>query len=426
MEYPIWNLTTFGGGFFIALIATVHVFVAQFAVGGGLFLVLTERYAYRRESPAVLDYVKRHSLFFLLLSMVFGALTGVAIWFTIALLSPQGTIVLIHNFVFAWASEWVFFLGEIVALLVYYYGWKRLSRRDHMIVGWLYFLFAWGSLFLINGIVAFMLTPGQWITTGDFWDGFFNPTFWPQLVFRTFLSFTIAGLFGFVTATRIADDHERMRLVRLCSLWTILPFVLMVASGWWYITGLPEPQFTIAVERSHRVGLFLRDFVTLSPILVLGALLLAVRLPRKVSFPLALVVLLLGLGVSGSFEFMREAARKPFVVYGDIWSNSVEPARLAEIDERGAIACSKWAPPGLKVEDTLAAGQFLFQLECASCHSIGGPMNDILPRTAKYPLTGMDSLLTGLGRINRSMPPFAGTVEERMALATYIVEGLHG
>ena len=43
MEYPIWQLTTLGGGFWIALIATLHVYVAHFAVGGGLFLVLTER-----------------------------------------------------------------------------------------------------------------------------------------------------------------------------------------------------------------------------------------------------------------------------------------------------------------------------------------------------------------------------------------------
>jgi len=33
MNYPIWDLTTFGGGFLIALVAVVHVLVSHFAVG---------------------------------------------------------------------------------------------------------------------------------------------------------------------------------------------------------------------------------------------------------------------------------------------------------------------------------------------------------------------------------------------------------
>jgi len=70
VEYPIWQLTTLAGGFWIALIAVVHVYVAHFAVGGGLFLVLTEHKARRENSPTMLAYVKKHTKFFLLLSMV--------------------------------------------------------------------------------------------------------------------------------------------------------------------------------------------------------------------------------------------------------------------------------------------------------------------------------------------------------------------
>ena len=119
MNYPIWELTTLGGGFWIALVAVVHVYVAHFAVGGGLFLILCEKKGYRENSQAILDYTERHTKFFLLLTMVFGGLTGVGIWFTISLLSPGATSVLIHNFVFGWATEWVFFVGEIVLSLIH-------------------------------------------------------------------------------------------------------------------------------------------------------------------------------------------------------------------------------------------------------------------------------------------------------------------
>ncbi len=137
MEYPVWSLFALGGGLPIVLIGVVHVFIAHFAVGGGLFLVLTEHKAYREDNGHILGYVKNHTFFFLLLSLVFGGLTGVGIWFTISLLSPQATSLLVHTFVFGWAIEWVFFAGEIVALLVYYYRFKDMPRKTHLKIGWL-------------------------------------------------------------------------------------------------------------------------------------------------------------------------------------------------------------------------------------------------------------------------------------------------
>lgn len=47
-------------------------------------------------------------LWFLFLTMVFGSITGVGIWFVISVVNPSATSDLIHNFVFGWATEWVF------------------------------------------------------------------------------------------------------------------------------------------------------------------------------------------------------------------------------------------------------------------------------------------------------------------------------
>ena len=430
MEYPIWQLTTLGGGFWIALIATLHVYVAHFAVGGGLFLVLTERAAYRTGNIDLLNYAKKHTKFFLLLTMAFGAVSGVAIWFTIALLAPQATITLIHQFVFGWAAEWVCFLGEIVALIIYYYTWETMDRRDHMIAGWLYFLFGWLSLFLINGIIGFMLTPGDWINTKDFWDGFFNPTFWPQLVFRTFFSAVCAGLFGFVTATRIENEPTRLSTVRTCSLWTILGVLATVASGWWYVAALPDAQFQLMTIGSHRAHAFLQWFWIFSAVTLFGGLILAFKMPRATSFVLALVVLAAGQGLFGSFEFLREAARKPYLIWDWTYSNSIQKAMVPAINQKGALASARWTPPdlrdGITDANRMKAGDFLFQLQCSACHSIDGPMNDIKKRTAMYDADGLAAFLTGMGKITRYMPPFVGNDEEKNALATYIAQGLNG
>ena len=183
MNYPIWDLPA--SGLLIAAVAIVHVFISHFAVGGGLFLVVTERKARREGDAALLGFVKRHSRFFVLLTLVSGAMTGVGIWFTIGLVHPQATAALINLFVWGWAIEWTFFVVEIAAAMVYYYGWDRMAPATHEAVGWIYFWAAWLSLVVINGILTFMLTPGGWLETGSFWQGILNPTYLPAVVART-------------------------------------------------------------------------------------------------------------------------------------------------------------------------------------------------------------------------------------------------
>ncbi len=78
MNYPVWDVA-FGAGLLIAVVAVLHVFVSHFAVGGGLFLVLTERKARRQNDAALLNWVKAHTKFFVLVTVVFGAISGVVI-----------------------------------------------------------------------------------------------------------------------------------------------------------------------------------------------------------------------------------------------------------------------------------------------------------------------------------------------------------
>ena len=147
MNYPVWDVPI-GYGILMGVIAVLHVFVSHFAIGGGLYLVITERRARQAGDLEALGFLRRLSKFFVLLTLVFGALSGVGIWFIIGLLNPTATEVLIHQFVWAWAIEWTFFVVEIAAALVYAYGWERLSARDHLRVGWIYFVAAWLSLFV--------------------------------------------------------------------------------------------------------------------------------------------------------------------------------------------------------------------------------------------------------------------------------------
>ncbi len=427
LHYPVWDLDFFGGGFFIALIATIHVYIAHFAVGGGLFIVLTETKGYRENRPGVVDYARMHGRFFLLLTMVMGALTGVGIWFTISVLNPAATSTLIHRFVFGWATEWVFFVAEIAALFVYYYTFGKMERRRHVTLGWLYFAFAWLSLFVVNGIIAYMLTPGDWLETRSFWDGFFNPSFWPSLFFRTFIALMFAGIFGFVTAAFLKDADLRQRMLRYCAGWLILPLPLLFASGWWYLLALPDAQTTMILSHSPEIMPFLKAFGWLSPILLIGGILLVFRVPQGMQKTIAILLAVTGLAYMGSFEWIREAGRRPYIIHGLTYANSL-PADIGETTEQnGLLKSIRWTRHREITDDNrLAAGADLFRFMCSGCHSVNGPMNDILPLTDAFTRFGMAGYLGGIGKIDRYMPPFPGNAAERDALAAYIVESLHG
>ncbi len=424
MEYPVWQLSTLAGGFWIAVIATLHVFVAHFAVGGGLFLVLTEARARRENSRPMLDYVRRHTRFFLLLTMVFGGLSGVAIWFTISVLAPAATSTLIHHFVWGWATEWVFFLGEIAALLVYHYRFDRMRPRDHLITGWLYFIFAWLSLFIINGIIGLMLTPGEWLRTENFWDGFFNPTFWPSLVMRSFLALMLAGVFGLLTALRIPDEATRTRVTRRCAGWAALALPPMLAAGWWYLRALPPETLDFISRRSAEITPYATALPFIVAALFLGSLIMALRLPHPLRTVLAALLLLAGFGFTGSFEYIREAGRKPWIIHGHTWAQGIRPDQAGQPGE-SFLARARWVK-NKDTSDRLAAGRELFAAQCLSCHSIGGPMNDIRKHTAAISTVGMEAFLTGQGRLFTHMPPFLGDKEERRALAEYVAVGING
>lgn len=426
MEFPVWRLTTFGGGFWIVLIAVLHVYVAHFAVGGGLFLVLTEVRARRTGSPAIRDYLRRHTRFFLLLTMVFGGLSGVGIWLTISLLSPQATLVLARTFAWGWATEWLFFAGEIAALLVYHYGFDRLEPRRHMAVGLLYFLFAFLSLFTVNGIVGFMLTPGDWPATLDFWDGLFNPTFWPALVLRFSLGFLLAGLFGFATALRIPEAAARETMLRACCRWVLLAAPILLLSGWWYLGALPGAVRDFVLRRSAEIASYRVAYPALLAALAAGSLALAAWLPLSVRRVLAVALLALGLALVGVFETIREAARKPWLVYGQIWSTDIRP-RQAVPYEAAILPRARWVKTkDMTPETRLAAGRELFTLQCQGCHSVGGPIRDIRRYTGHVGAEGVVAYLTGQGRLFTAMPPFLGNAAERDALAAYVAEGING
>jgi cytochrome bd-type quinol oxidase subunit 1 len=425
MNYPVWELTTLGGGSLIALIAILHVYIAHLAVGGGLFIWLTDRKGYLEKSPEIHHYVHKHTWFFLLLTMVFGGLSGVGIWFIIALVNPAATSALIHNFVFGWAIEWVFFLCEITALLVYYYKFDSLERKPRLTLAFLYFLFAWLSLVIINGIISFMLTPGKWLQTGNFWHGFFNPTFFSSLVFRTFAACMIAGLFAYITCVFLKEGEFRSRMMKYATKWLLYPVAGLIPSGIWYYLSVPPAIRSISFSLNPQTVFFTYLFLAASILIFVSGVILSRKISAGFQKGLAFVLVIIGLLWMGGFEYMREISRKPYIITDYMYSTSVLKSDTDKLNHEGFLKNSKWKTiTQITPENSMKAGEELFKLQCLSCHTVNGIRNDITPATSTFNYLGILSHLTGQGKIQAYMPPFMGTAEEKDALATYIIAGI--
>ncbi len=411
MEYPVWDVGV-GYGVLMALFGVVHVFVSHFAIGGGLALVLAERRARRAGDAAVLAHVRRLSAFFAPTTLVVGALTGVGIWFIIGLLNPSATGTLIRTFVWGWAIEWTFFLVEILAAILYARGWDRLTPRAHEAFGWIYFVAAWLSLVVINGIVTFMLTPGRWVETGSFWDGFLNPTYLPSLVLRTAICLLMAGLFGGFVALRTPDRAVRARLVRADARLGLGGLAIAFASFLWYRASIPA-EFTDAVGTRLTIpARSLATFDALSAALAVGFVLLLL-LPRAARRAIAVLLLALGLGWFGAFEWYREAVRKPFVIANVMYGNGLPVGAAATHASAGFL-------PSVELR-TGDDGRDLFLHQCRACHTLDG-YNPVLPAFAGTDPAFAAGVLGGLAKMRGRMPPFAGTAHEREVLGRWLVD----
>ncbi|MCX7988344.1 MAG: c-type cytochrome, partial [Thermodesulfovibrio sp.] len=422
MNYPVWELYYLNSGTLIAIIAVLHVFISHFAVGGGIFLWLTDLKSVKENNIALRQYVRKHIWFFLLLTMVFGGVSGVGIWFIIALSSPWATSVLIHTFVFGWAIEWVFFIVEIVALLIYHYKFETLSDSNRLKIAFIYALAAWLSLFIINGIITFMLTPGEWLKTANFWDGFFNPTHLPGLVFRTAICIMFAGLFGFVTAVFYEDNNLRHNLLKYCAKWLYIPIPFLIISGYWYFYSVPEnvrlTNFILNKQTINAVNIF----TVASVMLYLLALILVFKTSRLLQQIAVFILILVGLSWIGGFEYIREYARKPFVIYGYMYSPSILMSDEERLNREGFLKHAKWTQvKEITEHNKLQAGKELFNNQCLSCHTIGGVKNDIVEKTKGLTYLGVISQLYGQGKILDYMPKFIGSEKEMEALASFII-----
>jgi hypothetical protein len=377
---------------------------------------------------------------FVLITIVFGAVTGAGIWWTIGLTSPETTSALIHVFVFGWAAEWAVFVLEIAAAFVFYYFWGRLAPREHMIVGWMYGASAWVSLILITGITAFMLTSGGWTPEQGFFAAFLNPSFAPQVFLRTGGSITIAALgIGVHLSLHKNPGLDKDRVIRWMSRWALAGMILILIGGTWYLAVMPDHARLNLIRAPILLAMTgINFFVTL---LVTAALTWGHMVgSRWITPPAAMLLFLAGAAAITTGEFVREGARKPYRIDGYILAPGVRLSDVKKIQQNGLIRETPWLQHYLEhkfpADASLHAGELsrsvraevgksLFRYHCSPCHAEWG-YNGIVPILRPWTPELIRETVRNLHRANPAMPPWMGNESEREALAEYLAQSSKG
>ncbi len=412
--YPVNDFGPLMKGLVIGGVGILHVFLAQFAIGGGMLLWYFERLG-QRGHPDAQTFVDGYFKVLVLISFVVGALTGVAMWFTTIQVGARTIGLMIDEFHWLWATEWVWFAIEITAGYAFYRYGPRLDGRTRLRLLGLYAIASWLSLFWINGILSWQLTPGDWLDGDGMWAGFFNASFWPSLVFRTAVATTLAALVGCILINTMDLPRERKAaLVRRASRFAA-PIAIMPALALWFFAVLPEDSRSWLLGGSMPMTMFVG--VAAGASFLIGGYVIVGLLVQRLYINGATATLLLGLafGATAAGEFVREGARKPYTVRGVLYSTSIRPDEVAALRASGVTKSDPYPLRATYPTPQLTHGAKVERALCDACHTMNGA-NALVELTRTWTDDQLRLNLAKLQRTKGFMPPFAGNAEDVEAL----------
>jgi mono/diheme cytochrome c family protein len=380
--YPTWYEPGIGSGWVVGIIATVHVLFSHTAVGAALFFAYLSNKAYREDRPELLEYIKKYGLFLLIFSYVLGSITGPGIWYSTTVASPRGISALIHSFVWKWATEWVFFVIEVVGVYMIVYLVGKVDKKTHSTIALVFGLASYTTMLIIIGILSFMMWPGkeQWFMEGGYLNGFYGSNTFAQLAIRSAFMFTITAVVGGIVASRIKDTAFKAELSRKLAWLGIVSTLAGAGFFAWYLNTLPDYAYLVMANR-------LPDYFVPSMVGVIGAILayfiMTLLQPRTLvtwgAVTATVAILVFGLWPG---ETARESIRKPYVAGQYVYSNQVIArdvpgmgikSEIPLLEEHGVLKTHPFVPAALRSvngENAREAGRVIALTMCSNCHSL--------------------------------------------------------
>jgi mono/diheme cytochrome c family protein len=166
------------------------------------------------------------------------------------------------------------------------------------------------------------------------------------------------------------------------------------------------------------------------------------RNPGWITPGFALLLFTFGLAAIGAGEFVREAVRKPYIVYGVVLSNQMLPEEVDRFRDIGFLESGVWTRAVISEEypgafrsdgtldeaslltlpkvDRIQVGQVIFSFACNDCHSSSDGYSAVSELMRGWSPEMIRAVVDHPERAQFFMPPFAGTGEEAELLTEYL------
>ncbi|WP_320033989.1 cytochrome c [Halarcobacter sp.] len=435
-QFPLFYFPEYGSAWMMGVTGTIHILASHTSVGAAMLFAFLAFKAYKENRSDLYPYMKKYGMFLLIFSYVIGSITGPGIWYTATAASPRGISALIHNFVWVWATEWVFFVYEVIGVFVLVYFIDRIDRKSHLKLTYTFALASVGTLALIIGIISFMMWPGTnaYYETGSASDAFFGINTFPHMFLRIGFMIMMSGVIGLVISSAMKKENpevsaeltKKMGLVSLGGGFITMFFFM------WYMGTLPDNAHAVFQVSKDSV---IQNRIILS-ILFSVYFLVAIFKPKIINTPLAsimiAVVLIAGLWPG---EKLRESMRKPYVAGQYIYSNQIISrdvpgknikSELPIIAQNGLLKVNPFIPENLREitdENKLQVGELLTKMSCSNCHSLEktGVFRPLKDRLTGMDKEGVKAILYAIGDGGFPyMPKLKLPDEEYDAIAEYI------
>ena len=446
MDFPMFHLDWLNDRFLIALIAILHVIINHgLAVGFIPLITWLEQKGVAKSHGNEITNKEWDDMAYKMMRVAFiitttiGAMTGVGIWFSAALVSPNSIGSLIRVFFWAWFTEWIVFVTEVVLILIYFLTWKNSNKSldaklKHIKFGWRLAIFSWITMALIVAILGFMMDPGNWNTHHSLLNGFLNPIYIPQLLFRTPTAMLFGGTYGLLMAIVITKKGSELRInaVKNISKWILCwaPFSLLGAIYYYHV--MPA---AMRANMSTAIGTMdFENFYNILKYLILGvvALVLVVASvgffkPRNLKLYMSIAALVGVVSFLAVFERVREFIRKPYVIGNYMYSNLLRVEDYPLYKKDGILKFATYSPISeITEKNKTEAGKQVFILACSRCHTTSGvnSITYVFERMYGFdkPLdeNAMIAYIPTMHQGRKYMPPFPGNKKELEALAAFI------
>ncbi len=435
-QFPLFYFPEYGSAWMMGITGTIHILASHTSVGAALLFAFLAYKAYKENRTDLYPYMKKYGMFLLIFSYVIGSITGPGIWYTATAASPRGISALIHNFVWVWATEWVFFVYEVIGVFVLVYFIDKIDKKTHLKLTFTFAIASVGTLALIIGIISFMMWPGTeaYYATGSASDAFFGTNTFPHMFLRIGFMIMLSGVIGLVISSAMKRENPEVakELTKKMGYVSLIGGFVTMFFFMWYMGTLPDNAHAVFNVTKESI---IQNRIILAIVFSIYFV-IAIARPNFINPALAstmiAVILIAGLWPG---EKLRESMRKPYVAGQYIYSNQIISrdvegkgikSELPIIAQKGLLQVNPFVPENLKViteQNKLEAGKLLARMSCSNCHSLEktGAYRPLKDRLQGVNKDGIKGILYAMGQgAFPYMPKLALPEHEYDAIAEYI------